>query len=104
MTNDFIKANRKFWRMGDYQRAEILPHVVCEDGFTMSVQASSGHYCRPEEDDGPYTHVEVGYPSAIEEDLLPYAEDDENPTGTVYWRVPVGLVDDVIKKHGGLKG
>jgi len=39
------------------------PRVVCKNGFSLSVQASQYRYCSPRSDTGPYTHVEIGYPS-----------------------------------------
>ena len=88
------------------------PHIVCADGFTVSVQASKYHYCsprskwdgRPEDWSGPYTHVEVGFPSEIPEPWqkwLEYCESDYKPTETVYARVPVEMVRDLIAFHGG---
>lgn len=93
------------------------PPVVCADGFTMSVQASSFHYCHPRVDDAAfYTHYEVGFPSEREALLLPFMErqyeypdeggegvDVTDPTNTVYAGVPVEVVAAVIQKHGGLK-
>ena len=79
------------------------PEIVCADGFTMSVQASSIHYCEPRDNDGPYTQFEVGYPSEYEDKLMPYAEDAERPADTVYGYVPYEVVMEVIQKHGGVK-
>ena len=77
--------------------------VVCQDGFTMSVQASRGTYCSPPIDNAErYTAVEVGYPSAPESLILPYAENPDDPCDTVYGYVPVHLVTLVITKHGGM--
>ncbi len=78
-------------------------HIECVDGFTMSVQASRTHYCRPREDGAWWDQVEVGYPSAEEPLLMPYAESPETPTMTVYGYVPVEVIDAVIEKHGGMK-
>ena len=70
----------------------------------MSVQANSGSYCTPRNGGtGPWSQVEVGYPSSKEELLMPYAEDAYDPTGTVYGYVPIGVVDEVIATHGGIK-
>ena len=78
-------------------------HITCHDGFTMSVQASSFHYSIPRQDNlTEYSCVEVGFPSEEEELLLPYAEDAENPTETVYAYVPAAVVKAVVDKHGGL--
>ena len=77
--------------------------VVCADGFTMSVQASAYNYCQPQEPAADrYETVEIGFPTAKEPMLMPYAETPENPTDTVYAYVPVELVTNVIVKHGGI--
>ena len=76
--------------------------VVCADGFRMSVQAGEGMYCTPRDDNGPYSEVEIGYPSSREECIMPYCEDPERPTDTVYGYVPKQFVTYVIAKHGGM--
>ncbi len=76
--------------------------VVCEDGFSMSVQASRTHYCTPRDDVGPYTHVEVGFPSSYDFYLSRYAEDPGEPTGTVYGWVPADTIIMCIDAHGGM--
>ncbi len=93
--------------------------IVCDDGFTMSIQASAHHYCEPrqnffevEKESGSnqfetvidyniYTHFEIGFPSEEEPLLIEYAEDISNLTGTVYGHVPKQLIEQVIEKHGG---
>lgn len=83
----------------------IKKRIKCVDGFTMSVQASASHYCSPRVTDlGFYNTYEVGFPSEVEPMLMPYAEDEENPTATVYGRVPVQIIVDVIAAHGGVEG
>jgi len=79
----------------------VFPPIVCNDGFKFSAQARSGCYCEPREDNGPWTAVEVGYPSEREELFMPYVEDESRPTDTVYGWVPVSVVREVIAKHGG---
>tara|TARA_Y100000593_G_scaffold87788_1_gene168896 strand:- start:572 stop:871 length:300 start_codon:yes stop_codon:yes gene_type:complete len=77
--------------------------ILCADGFSMSVQASSGNYCTPRiSGSDRYTAVEVGFPSHEEPLLLQYADDAANPTDTIYAYVPVQVVTDVIAKHGGM--
>ena len=77
--------------------------VVCADGFKMSVQANSTAYCEPRSGICEnYASVEVGFPSAEEPLLLPWAEDKFAPTDTVYGYVPVDVVTNVIVKHGGM--
>ena len=46
--------------------------------------------------------VEVGFPNMVEELLLPYAEEPDNPRGTVYPWVPAQVIVNVIAKHRGI--
>ena len=78
--------------------------VVCADGFKMSVQASTLHYCTPRYNRGPYSAVEVGFPSKAEPLLIKWAEDRDDLTNTVYGWVPADVVKRVIAKHGGMVG
>jgi hypothetical protein len=53
---------------------------------------------------GPFTSVEIGFPSARPEPWAiwkQYAEEPDNPTKTVYARVPIGIASSLIKAHGG---
>lgn len=86
--------------------------IRCADGFAVSVIAGWGTYCRPRPGwgdvdpcyAGPYTHVEVGYPTERPEpwdQWEEYCEAPDNPTGTVYSYVPVPLVRALIAAHGG---
>ena len=77
--------------------------IVCEDGFRMSVQASESNYCSPRNNEGPWMSVEVGMPSHSESLILEWAEDKDDPTGTVYGWVPADVVLEVVDKHGGWK-
>lgn len=88
-------------------------HVECVDGFRLSVVAGRAMYCSPrpgwpgatsEDYAGPYTHVEVGFPSAKPEPWSEwelYCENVDDPTETVYAYVPVSLVRALIESHGG---
>ena len=92
-----------------HRTPEIRPRVLCADGFTFSAQADWGKYCEPrvtlypEEWGDGYQSIELGYPSDHDELIEEYAEDD-NWTETVYAYVPVEVVDQMIKKHGGIAG
>ena len=78
--------------------------IICNDGFTMSVQADEGAYCLPRQDDAErYMEVEIGFPSQAEPVILKYADKKQDPTGTVYGYVPVDLVRHIIDKHGGIQ-
>ena len=74
--------------------------IVCKSGLVMSIQASEYHYCSPRNNKGPYSTVEIGYPSRFVADLIPFAEDKDNPT--VYGNVPVEVVESIIAANGGI--
>ena len=95
--NEYMRNNRD---QKSYIR--MVREVKCADGFHMSVQASEYTYCTPRINDARhYSAVEIGFPSEREEMIMNYAEDANNPTGTVYGWAPVEIVDAVIAKHGG---
>lgn len=71
---------------------ELNPIVICNDGMELSIQASNTHYCRPRDDIGPYSHVEVGFPTVEPVEFIEYAENSNEPLSTVYGFVPVELV------------
>ena len=75
----------------------------CKSGFNVSVQASRTNYSTPRTDHGPYTQVELGFPTSPEPLIIGFAEDADNPTDTVYGYVPVGLVQALIIKHNGIE-
>ena len=84
---------------------KIIPHIICADGFHMSVQVGQYNYCEPRIDGADsYRSMEVGYPSHTEPLLIKYAEDMDRPTETVYDYVPVDVIDVVIAEHGGMAG
>lgn len=87
----------------------IKPRVFCNDGTSLSIQASRGHYCQPREDEGPYWAMEVGFiKDANGNELTPpeswaeYADGPKFPND-VYGYVPVEMIDAFIADHGGLR-
>ena len=115
--NKFIKDNLKvkypaeeYSSLKEVMTTSRLPHIVCADGFSMSVQVGYSLYSTPKKVAKRYSAVEIGFPSEPEElikewaEFLPFGEEDEEPdyTDTVYPYVPVGVVDKVLKKHGGI--
>ena len=97
----------EFYQMGETSQADcfvIMKKITCKDGFKMSVQACYSHYCNPRitirsTHTNYYDTYEVGYPSEKEELLMPYAEDKEDPTQTVYGQVPKDIINKIIEKH-----
>ena len=84
------------------KRCQVRLH--CKDGFSIHISAGEEFYCSPRENhkDGAYQTVEGGLPNQCEELLLPYAEEPDLPTETVYAYVPIEIMDKVIQNHGWL--
>jgi len=85
----------------------VIPVIECQDGFSVSVQASRYHYCSPRSDYGPWFSVECGFPSLPMPELAEYCEesgeDALTATATVWSRVPIEAVAAVLDSHGGMK-
>jgi hypothetical protein len=94
--NEYFRVHRP---EGDYSQA---PRIHCADGLSLSVQAGSAHYCSPRIGSGPWHEVEVGFPSEPCPSLMPWAENAESPTETVYGYVPITIVEKLINEHGGI--
>ena len=114
--NEFIKNNLKVKvlyegedsLMKHMMTSSRLPHIVCSDGFEMSVQVGYSLYSEPKKVAKRYSAVEIGFPSEDEPLIEKYAESYYDPdvdfkyTETVYPYVPVRVGDKVLKKHGGI--
>ena len=100
--NEFIQKYRKVKKIVPGITSSLTPHVICKDGFQMSVQVGQSLYSTPKDVVNHYEEAEVGYPSKEELLLARYAEDDENLCDTVYGYVPCSVIDKVIEKHGGI--
>ena len=77
--------------------------LICEDGFSVSIQAGERSYCSPRNNVGPYVAVELGFPNEEDGLIIPWAEDAGDLTGTVYGYVPADIVLEMITNHGGIK-
>lgn len=89
--------------------------IMCRDGFSFSAIAGFGTYCWPRPDfgstpetySGPFTHVEVGFwgmrmPKPWKTWRLYLEAPARNVAETtVFAYVPVSVVYDLIKLHGG---
>ena len=109
--NEFIKNNLKVKVLNEdplmrhMMTSTRLPHIVCTDGFTMSVQVGYSLYSEPKKVAKRYSKVEIGYPSERESLLEEYVESfyvTPDFTDSIYPYVPVKVVDKVLKKHGGI--
>ena len=89
---------------------QVLPRMRCAGNggsgprLSFSMQASEYHYCSPRNNTGPYSRVEIGFPSRRVTKWLPYADSfSSKPTRTVYAFVPLDLVAEVVDLFGGLE-
>ncbi len=84
-----------------------LPRVRCADGFNVSIQTGEALYCLPRSSEGPWSHVELGYPSEPMPALAQWAEcepeDASTMTDGIWPYVPLSAVARVLASHGGLQ-
>lgn len=79
--------------------------VVCNDGFSISVQCGYHAYSTPRKnfaDPKHYTAFELGFPNQADDLITEYAEEPDKPTKTVYPYVSRKIVEKLISKHGGI--
>jgi len=100
--NEYIVKYRRVKKLVPGMTSTHTPHVVCKDGFKMSVQAGQSLYSEPRDVADHYEEAEVGFPSEEESLIARYADDEENLCDTVYGYVPCSIIDEVIEKHGGI--
>jgi hypothetical protein len=103
---EFLQAHVKtgeLFKTGHYHEDPVhgivrMPaqQVTCVDGYHVSIQASSTHYCEPRNNIGPYVSFELGYPNAYDDLLIDW--DD----GDVFGQVPLEIIVALITKHGGI--
>lgn len=100
--DDFLNANRR--KIAGF--FSPIKRLICNDGFSVSIQCGYMFHGTPRselDDTREYSAFELGFPSHADELISEYAEDEENPTGTVYPYVPRTVVEQLINKHGGIK-
>ena len=85
---------------GDYI---IRGMIICNDNFSISIQAFKRHYCTPKETlyNGEYTKLELGNASEKDDLISQYAENQEDLTG-IFPYVPIEVVEKLILKHKGI--
>ena len=102
---EIVAGKGTFRIFGEYRMKDVADRIACRDGVSLSVQAGRLLYSHPQDDDGPYEAVEVGFPSVSPPDSWQeYFDGDwdaEDHTGSVYGYVPVELVREFIELHGG---
>lgn len=105
-----VGPERRYWREN---------RIQCRDGYQFSVVAGWGAYCAPRPDgwgslggvpadySGPFTHVEVGFFNGRTprerawRHLMDGSSGDFAGATSVAGYVPVRMVYDLIRRHGG---
>jgi hypothetical protein len=86
-----------------YDYSKVRGELVCNDGTTLSVQASQSHFCSPRfKDSISYSEVEVYFVSSdVPKCWLEYGDNDGIYNPFAY--IPVVMVEEFIDSHGGIK-
>lgn len=63
LINEYLKQYEIVEELNGYTYRKNAPLIKCKDGVNLSVQAGAMLYCTPRTDYGPYSKVEVGFPS-----------------------------------------
>lgn len=97
-----VNKDINFLSYEGHRYLDNITRIRCRDGFEVSVQASHFHYCLPRDSTGPWTHVELGFPTARVPSLREYRDGPPPDTGTVFGYVPIEKVAKVLINHGGI--
>lgn len=83
----------------EHKEVELIVrrHIICKDGFELSVQASKYHYCYPRRTQKYYQEFEVMCDISMDKPLLERYHD-----GTICAYVPASVIERVILHHGGI--
>jgi hypothetical protein len=81
--------------------------VVFNNGGSISMQASNMNYSNPQDNEGPYNSIELGYPSKgteLPQDVLDHWENINNdPHTSIFAYVPAEAIKKLIDANGGIK-
>jgi hypothetical protein len=74
--NDYLRSFRdeNDWRIEANETFPLSKRIRCVDGFSLSVQATWGAYCTPRRNVGPWSAVEVGFPSDKPDLIMEYTD------------------------------
>lgn len=77
----------------------VRNHIICKDGFDVSVQASEHHYCYPKETCKYHEYFELLCNIDKDMDLLKNYYDYDSGICTY---VPKSVVEKLILRHGSI--
>lgn len=103
--DEFLEKTYRCQELGEFSYDLARIRLVCNDGFSMSVQGGRFHSCQPIVEGyykSGFKYLEVGYPSEYE--ALLCSEDEYNTDGfdDIYPHVSVETINRIIEKHGGI--
>jgi hypothetical protein len=75
----------------------VRHHIICKDGFELSVQASAFHYCYPRCTQKYHQAFELYCDISNDKDLLEIYHN-----GTICSYVPTVIVEKLILRHGSI--
>jgi hypothetical protein len=87
------------------------PRIYFNNGGSVSVQASHTHYCEPRNDQGPYSEMEVGFPSEgtiVPDEIMQHLDgnmdaEDFDKHKSVYGYVPISIIKMMVDANDGIK-
>ena len=85
------------WKSIEIGDIIVRSHIICKDGFEISVQASKGHYCYPRKTQKYHEKFELLCDISNDKDLLETYFD-----GTICPYVPKTIVEKLILRHGSI--
>ena len=116
---EFIKLTNKpdVVKINDIDINAIRPHIICEDGYEISVQASTFHHCYPRlNNQDVYDTYEIMQCSECElEEFIKtvpakykaavqwFIDDGSIDMGDPVSQVPHKVLEKYILSHGGIK-
>jgi len=87
-------SKRLNYAVNEYTWFYHYPVLVCNDGFSISIQGGKGLYSTPDLKSEIYSTLEIGFPS--EDDII--MNDSEDVRGYV----TIEEIESMIERHGGI--
>ena len=102
--NRYLNANRQLH--GGPSGYSFNKRVYCNDGYSISIQCGAYLHSEPQtpfKSVDEYTSFELGLPNQGDVLINEYAENPLDYTDTMYPYIKRDIVEELIKKHGGIK-
>lgn len=102
----WMQEGKVFERNDCLGGSQLTKPLQLRNGVTMSIQSGGSHYCEPRRNMpySQYESFEIGFPSAVIDALMPYVDNEDAPTDTVYSNVPMAVIEQIVYNAGGVVG